>query len=194
MIGSKWVFKIKHDENGHAERYKCRLVAQGYTQAQGIDYHETFAPVARIGSIRTLLAIAAKRKMYVHQMDVHTAFLNGKLEEDIYMCQPEGFEVKGKEDLVCHLHRSLYGLKQSPRCCHLVKTGFQQSIADLCVFFQWKEGKLNVVSIYVDDLISCGGHVGGSAEDEGGTVCEIQNEGLRPVEILPRHCVRCDRW
>ena len=102
---------------------------------------------------------AAKRKMYVHQMDVHTAFLNGKLEEDIYMCQPEGFEVKGKEDLVCHLHRSLYGLKQSPRCwnkelsCHLVKTGFQQSIADPCVFFQWKDGKLNVVSIYVDDLI-----------------------------------------
>ena len=88
VIGSKSVFKIKHDENGHAERYKCRLVAQGYKQAQGIDYHETFAPVARFGSIRTLLAIAAKRKMHVHQMDVHTAFLNGKLEEDIYMCQP----------------------------------------------------------------------------------------------------------
>ena len=128
-------------------------------QAQGIDCHETFAPVARFGSIRTLLAIAAKRRMYVHQMDVHTAFLNGKLEEDIYMCQPEGFEVKGKEDLGCHLHRSLYGLKQSPRCwnkelsCHLTKTGFQQSIADPCVFFQWKEGKLNVVSIYIDDLI-----------------------------------------
>ena len=81
VIGSKWVFKIKHDEKGDAERYKCRLVAQGYTQAQGIDYHETFAPVARFGSIRTLLAIASKRKMYVHQMDVHTAFLNGKLDE-----------------------------------------------------------------------------------------------------------------
>ena len=117
--------------------------------------------VARFGSIRTLLAIhvAAKRKMYVHQMDVHTAFLNGKLDEDIFMSQPEGFEVEGKEDMVCHLHRSLHGLKQSPRCwnkelsCHLVKTGFQQSIADPCVFFQWKNGKLNVVSIYVDDLI-----------------------------------------
>ena len=95
IIGSKWVFKIKHDENGDAERYKCRLVAQGYMQAQGIDYHETFAPVARFGSIRTLLAIAAKQKMYVHQMDVHTAFLNGKLEEDIFTSQPEGFEVEG---------------------------------------------------------------------------------------------------
>ena len=157
IIGSKWVFKIKHDENG--ERYKCWLVAQGYTQAQGIDYHKTFAPVARFGSIRTLLAIAAKRKMYVHQMDVHTAFLNGKLDEDIFMSQPEGFEVEGKEDMVCHLRHSLYGLKQSPRCwnkelsCHLVKSGFEQSIADPCVFFQWKNSKLNVVSIYVDDLI-----------------------------------------
>ena len=159
IIGSKWVFEIKHDKNGEAERYKCRLVAQGYTQAQGIDYHETFAPVARFGSTRTLLAIAAKRKMFVHQMDVHTAFLNGKLDEDIFMSQPEGFEVEGKEDLVCHLHRSLYGLKQSLRCwnkelsCHLLKSGFQQSIADPCVFFQWKNGKLNVISIYVDDLI-----------------------------------------
>ena len=114
MIGSKWVFKIKHGENGDAERYRCQLVAQGYTQAQAIDYQETFAPVARFGSIRTLLAIAAKRKMYVHQMDVHTAFLNGKWDEDIYMSQPEGFEVEGKEDMVCHLHRSLYGLKQVP--------------------------------------------------------------------------------
>ena len=97
--------------------------------------------------------------MYVHQMDVHTAFLNGKLDEDIFMSQPEGFEVEGKEDMVCHLHRLLYGLKQSPRCwnkelsCHLFKSGFQQSIADPCVFFQWKNGKLNFVSIYVDDLI-----------------------------------------
>ena len=157
IISSKWVFKIKHEENGEAERYKCRLVAQGYTQAQGIDYHETFAPVARFGSIRALLATAAKREMYVHQMDVHTAFLNGKLDEDIYMCQPEGFVVKGKEDMMCHLQ--LYGLKQSPRCwnkelsCHLFQSGFQQSKPDPCVFFQWKDGNLNVVSIYVDDLI-----------------------------------------
>ena len=146
-----------------------------------------FAPVARFGSIRTLLAIAAKRKMYVHQMDVHTAFLNGKLDEDIFMCQPEGFEVEGKEDMVCHLHRSLYGLKQSPRCwnkelsCHLVKSGFQQSIADPCLFFQWKNGKLNVVSIYVDDLIL----VVDLMEDQGRAVCKIQNEGPRAVEILP---------
>ena len=146
--------KIKHDEYGEAARYKCRLVAQGYTQAQGIEYHETFAPVARFGSIRTLLATAAQR-----EMDVHTAFLNRKLDEDIYMCQPEGFVVKGQEDMVCYLHRSLYGLKQSPRwwnkelSCHLLDSGFQQSKADPCVYFQWKNGHLNIVSIYVDDLI-----------------------------------------
>ena len=114
IIGSKWVFKIKHDENGEAERYKCRLVARGYTQAQGIDYHETFALVARFGSIRNLLAIAAKRKMFVHQMDVHTAFLNVKLDEDIFMSQPEGFEVEGKEDMVCYLHLSLLRFKENP--------------------------------------------------------------------------------
>ena len=91
-------------------------------------------------------------------MDFHTAFLNGKLDEDIYIyiCQPDGFVVRGKKDMVCHLHRSL---KQSPRCwnkklsCHLHDSGFQQSKADLCVFFQWKNGHLNIVSIYVDDLI-----------------------------------------
>ena len=94
IVGSKWVFKVKLDENGEAARYKCRLVAQGYTQAQGVDYHETFAPVARFGSIRTLLATAAQRGMHVHQMDVHTAFLNGKLEEDIYMCQWKGKKSK----------------------------------------------------------------------------------------------------
>ena len=159
IIGSKWVFKVKLDENGEAARYKCRLVAQGYTQAQGIDYHETFAPVARFGSIRTLLATAAQRGMHVHQMDVHTVFLNGELEEDIYMFQPEGFVVEGKEELVCHLHRSLYGLKQTPRCwnkeltCHLLDSGFQQSKADPCVYFRWKDGHLYIVSIYVDDLI-----------------------------------------
>ena len=159
IVGSKWVFKVKLDENGEAARYKCRLVAQGYTQAQGVDYHETFAPVARFGSIRTLLATAAQRGMHVHQMDVHTAFLNGKLDEDIYMSQPEGFVVEGKEEQVCHLHRSLYGLKQSPRCwnrelnCHLLDSGFQQSKADPCVYYRWKNGNLNIVSIYVEDLI-----------------------------------------
>ena len=105
LIGSKRVFKIKQDEHGSINRYKCRLVAQGYSQTHGIDYNETFAPMAKFSTIRTVLAVAVQRKMTVHQMDVDTAFLYGKLDEDIYMRQPEGFEVKGKENLVCHLEK-----------------------------------------------------------------------------------------
>ena len=126
IIGSKWVFKLKHDENGEATRYKCRLVAQGYTQAQGIDYHETFAPVARFGSIRTLLATAKQRDMHIHQMDVHTAFLNGKLDEDINMCQLEGFIVKGQEDMVCHLQVSL----RAEAVAEMLEQGAQQPSRD----------------------------------------------------------------
>ena len=182
IVGSKWVFKVKLDENGEAARYKCRLVAQGYTQAQGVDYHETFAPVARFGSIRILLATAAQRGMHVHQMDVHTAFLNGKLEEDIYMSQPDGFVVEGKEEQVCHLHRSLYGLKQSPRCwnrelnCHLLDSGFQQSKADPCVYFRWKNGNLNIVSIYVDDLILVVDLMKDLEQDKRRAVGQIQDD------------------
>ena len=97
IVGSKWVFKVKLDENGEAARYKCRLMAQGYTQAQGVDYHETFAPVARFGSIRTLLATAAQRGMHVHQMDVHTAFLNGKLGKTFTCASRRDSSWKGKK-------------------------------------------------------------------------------------------------
>jgi hypothetical protein len=113
-IDCRWVFKRKFKADGTLGRYKARLVAKGFTQRFGVDYDETFAPVARAESIRTLIAIAAQRNMHLHQMDVKTAFLNGKLDEDIYMTQPPGY-VKGP-GMVCKLHRSLYGLKQAPRC------------------------------------------------------------------------------
>ena len=147
-VGSKWVFKVKYDERGEVNRYKARLVAQGFSHTLGVDFNETFAPVARFGTIRSPLA-----------MDVTTAFLNGNLKEDIYMRQPEGFEEPGHEDQVCHLHKSLYGLKQSPRCWYeqlstqLEGTGFKQSKADPCLFYKWESGRQTVISIYVDDLI-----------------------------------------
>lgn len=156
-IGCRWVFKIKYKEDGDIERYKCRLVAKGYSQSQGIDYEETFSPVVRYSSIRTLLALAAQKKLEVHQMDVETAFLNGDLEEEIYMDQPDGF--KEDETLVCRLKKSLYGLKQSPRCWNkkltnfLIEEGFEQSKADPCVFVKVEEGRLSVIEAYVDDLI-----------------------------------------
>ena len=109
-VGCKWVYKLKHDEDGNIERYKARLVAQGFSQKEGIDYDETFSPVVRFESIRTVIALAAQFGLKLHQMDVKTAFLNGELKEKIYMKQPAGYVVEGKEGLVCLLHKSLYGL------------------------------------------------------------------------------------
>ena len=158
-IGSKWVFKRKLNDKGEVARYKCRLVAQGFAQKEGIDFTETFAPVAKFGTIRTLLAHGTQRGMHIHQMDIKTAFLHGHLEETIYMVQPEGFEVPGKESMVCRLKRSLYGLKQSSRCWfvqlkkYLVSLGYEQSKADPCVFLKWEDGNLSVNTIYVDDII-----------------------------------------
>jgi hypothetical protein len=109
-ISCKWVFKIKHGVHSEVERYKARLVVKGFTQTYGVDYNEIFALVAKFVSIRCILALAAIEDMEIHQMDVKTAFLNGDLEEEIYMEQPEGFTQEG-EHLVCKLHKSLYGLK-----------------------------------------------------------------------------------
>lgn len=107
-------FPVKTDADGKPVRYKARLVAKGFMQRKHIDYEETFAPVAKLTTIRTILAVANTRDLEIHQMDVRTAFLNGKLTETVYMEVPEG--VKSKPDEICLLERSLYGLKQSPRC------------------------------------------------------------------------------
>ena len=166
QVGSKWVFKVKRDQNGDIDRFKCRLVSQGYTQVGGIDYEETFAPVAKFSSIRSILAVGVKRDMVFHQMDVETGFLNGMLKEEIHMSQPEGFIKPDTEHIVCKLHKSLYGLKQSPRCwyyelqSYLLDQGFTQNQADLCVYFRWKNNQLTVVSVYVDDLIMAADVVG----------------------------------
>ena len=132
------MFKVKTGADGSVERYKARLVAQGYTQKLGTDYNETFCPVVRHESIRVLLALSVKYGLRLHQVDVTTAFLNGNLEE-VYMAQPEGFVSAGAEHLVCKLKKSIYGLKQSPRCWntaldkHLKSIGFAQSNCDPCI-------------------------------------------------------------
>ena len=116
VVNCKWVFKCKLGEDGSILRHKAHLVAQGYSQRPGLDYKETFSPVARFESVRAVLALAAQMDLKIHQMDVATAFLNGELQELVYMNQPKGFVENGKEEMVCRLRRSIYGLKQSPRC------------------------------------------------------------------------------
>jgi hypothetical protein len=158
-IGNKWVLKIKRDSEGNIARYKARLVIQGYLQVKGIDYTETFAPVVKYQSLRTLLALAAHYDFEVHQIDFETAFLNSELAEEIYMKQPQGFVIPGKENLCLKLKRSLYGLKQAPREWHktlhkwLVKAGFTQCKSDTSIYQKELEHKKLIIGVYVDDMV-----------------------------------------
>lgn len=153
----KWVFKIKRNPDDSVERYKARLVVKGFSQQKGVNYNETFSPVAKIGTIRTLLSVAASENMTLAQFDVSTAFLYGNLSEgeEIFMRQPEGFE--DGSDSVCKLRKSLYGLKQAARCWYkrfvdfLERLGFVASQADPCLFIK-KEGQNKIfLALYVDD-------------------------------------------
>jgi hypothetical protein len=115
VVSSKWLFKIKHVADGSIEKYKARFVACGFSQKEGIDYEETFTLVARYTSIRTIIALAAKMKWKLHQMDIKTTFLNGVIEEEVYIEKPQGFEVENRKSHVYRLKKALYGLKQAPR-------------------------------------------------------------------------------
>jgi len=127
-VSCKWVFKIKQGVNGEVERYKARLVPRGFTQTYGVDYNETFAHVEKFTSIHCILALATLEDMEIHQMDMKTTFLNGELEEEIYMEQPQGFMHQGGEHLVCKLHKSLYGLEQPPRAWNQKLDTFFKSV------------------------------------------------------------------
>jgi hypothetical protein len=160
-IGSRWVLKIKRKADGTVDKYKARLVAKGYAQKAGIDYDETFAPVAKFTSIRMLLALAAHHDFEIHQMDVKTAFLNGDLDVDIYMEQPEGYgtAARGEQRLVCKLQKALYGLKQAGRAWNekilaaLMQLQFTPLDSDSCVFVHQGDRYVMFIVLYVDDLL-----------------------------------------
>ncbi|GJS90136.1 retrovirus-related pol polyprotein from transposon TNT 1-94 [Tanacetum coccineum] len=159
IIGTKWVFRNKLDENGVVSRNKARLVAQGYNQQEGIDYDETYAPVARLESIRILLAYACALDFKLFQMDVKSAFLNGFINEEVYVAQPPGFIDFEKPDHVYKLKKALYGLKQAPKAWYdrlkafLIKHEYKIGMVDNTLFTKKKSPNLIIVQIYVDDII-----------------------------------------
>nr|GEW94860.1 hypothetical protein [Tanacetum cinerariifolium] len=159
VIKTKWIFKNKKDESSLVIRNKARLVAVGYSQQEGIDYDETFAPVARIEAIRLFLAYAAHKDFIVYQMDVKITFLNGILKEEVYVGQPPGFVSKQYPDHVYALDKALYGLKQAPRAWYdvlsqfLIDSGFQKGSIDTTLFIKKKGKHIMLIQIYVDDII-----------------------------------------
>ncbi|KAK3137468.1 hypothetical protein QOZ80_5BG0452680 [Eleusine coracana subsp. coracana] len=161
-ITLKWVFKLKRDEAGAIVKHKARLVARGFVQQEGIDFDDAFAPVARMESVRLLLALAAQEGWCVHHMDVKSAFLNGDLKEEVYVHQPPGFVIPGKEDKVLRLRKALYGLRQAPRAWNakldstLKGMGFEQSPHEAAIYRRGNGGNALLVGVYVDDLVITG--------------------------------------
>lgn len=147
------MYKIKYQANGEVERFKARLVAKGYSQQEGLDYHETFSPVAKMVTVRSVIALAVSKGWFLYQMDVYNAFLQGDLYEEVYMKMPEGFEKKGEKS-VCRLLKSLYGLKQASRQWNiklttaLLEAGFSQSVFDYSLFTLKRKEGMVIILVY----------------------------------------------
>ncbi|XP_050374671.1 uncharacterized mitochondrial protein AtMg00810-like [Argentina anserina] len=162
VVGARWIYKIKFHSDGRIERHKARLVARGFTQTFGVDYKETFAPVAKMNTVRVLLYVAVNSGWSLFQMDVKNAFLHGELEEDVYMRLPPGHHQANEAGVVCKLHKAIYGLKQSPRAWYsklssvLLECGFKRSMADSSMFVRTGTFGRLIVLVYVDDLIITG--------------------------------------
>nr|GFD02453.1 retrovirus-related Pol polyprotein from transposon TNT 1-94 [Tanacetum cinerariifolium] len=158
-ITLKWIYKVKLDELGGILKNKARLVSRGYRQEEGIDFEESFAPVARLEAIRIFLAFAAQKNMVIYQMDVKTAFLNGNLREEVYVSQPDGFVDADNPNHVYKLKKALYGLKQATRAWYdmlssfLLSQDFSKGSVDPTLFIRRNGNDLLLVQIYVDDII-----------------------------------------
>ena len=159
IVGCRWTFRVKRDNLGAINKFKARLVAQGFSQVEGLDYNETFSPTIKFTTIRLMIALACRYNLELQHINIKGAYLNGKLEDDVYMRQPEGFMVKGKEHLVCKLYKSMYGLKQLGRIWHhtlkqgLEKLGFTAGEADSTIFFRFQGNSIQIAGWYVDDRL-----------------------------------------
>ncbi|GJW09499.1 retrovirus-related pol polyprotein from transposon TNT 1-94 [Tanacetum coccineum] len=159
LIKLKWIYKVKTDESDRVLKNKARLVSQGFRQEEGINFEESFAPVARIEAIRIFVANVVHKNMTIYQMDVKTAFLNGELKEEVYISQPEGFVDQDNPSHVYKLKKALYGLKQAPRAWYdmlssfLISQHFSKGAVDPTLFTRHAGNDILLVQIYVDDII-----------------------------------------
>ena len=164
VIGKKYVFRNKMNEQGEVVRNKARLVCKGYSQQEGIDYDETYALVARIETMRLFLVDATQKKFKVYQMDVKLAFLNREIDEEVYIEQPKGCPLIDDKDIICRLKKSLYGLKQAPKTWyasldkHLTKLGYSKGMAHSNLYWEKIDDGLMILVIFVDDIIFGGTH------------------------------------
>ena len=194
VLTSKWIFNVKDlpDSDGiFTQKAKARLVARGFQQVHGVDYNETYAPVVKLTSIRVLLAVVAQMDLELHQMDVVTAFLNGDIEEDIYMAQPEGCRDPSKPDYVCKLRKALYGLKQAPRRWNakiddflLVTLKFRASPSDPCIYTKYEDGRIIIIALYVDDLLLAGNDLSAIAWIKGELSRRFEMKDLGEAKII----------
>jgi hypothetical protein len=162
VIRVKWIYRTKLNADNSINKHKARLVVKGYAQIFGVDYSDTFTLVARLDTIRLLLAISAQKGWKVFQLDVKSAFLNEVLQEEIYVEQPDGFVIQGAKDKVYLLQKALYGLKQAPRAWysrideHLLNLGFVKSLSEATLYVKLKDNDVLIVSLYVDDILVTG--------------------------------------
>lgn len=187
-VGCKWVFAVKYNSDGSLERFKAHLVAKGFTQMYGIDYSETFTPVAKLNTVRVLLSIAANLDWPLQQLNVKNAFLNGDLEEGVYMEFPPGFEDRFGSK-VCKLRKFLYGLKQSPRAwfnkfTRSIKT---QGQTDHTMFVKFSaEGKVAILIVHVDDIILTGDDIIDMEKLKKNLAIEFEIKDLRSLRYFLR--------